>query len=82
MKNIPKQAYTAEYKEHWLEIKPSCSRPRVSDDNAFAETLFRTAKYRPEFPATVSPISTVPASGQPRSCTGPTMTIGMAASVM
>jgi len=22
----------------------------VSDDNAFAETLFRTAKYRPEFP--------------------------------
>ena len=26
------------------------SRPRVSDDNAFAEALFRTAKYRPEFP--------------------------------
>ena len=23
------------------------SRPRVSDDNAFAEALFRTAKYRP-----------------------------------
>jgi putative transposase len=22
----------------------------VSDDNAFAEALFRTAKYRPEFP--------------------------------
>ena len=35
---------------HWLGIKPSYSRPRVSDDNAFAETLFRTAKYRPEFP--------------------------------
>ena len=27
------------------------SRPRVSDDNAYAEALFRTAKYRPEFPA-------------------------------
>jgi hypothetical protein len=36
---------------HWLGIKPSHSRPRVSDDNAFAEALFRTAKYRPEFPA-------------------------------
>jgi len=36
---------------HWLGIKPSYSRPRVSDDNAYAESLFRTAKYRPEFPA-------------------------------
>ena len=36
---------------HWLDVKPSCSRPRVSDDNAFAEALFRTTKYRPEFPA-------------------------------
>jgi transposase InsO family protein len=36
---------------HWLRIKPSYSRPRVSDDNAFVEALFRTAKYRPQFPA-------------------------------
>ena len=35
---------------HWLGVKPSYSRPRVSDDNAFAESVFRTAKYRPEFP--------------------------------
>jgi transposase InsO family protein len=35
---------------NWLGIKPSYSRPRVSDDNAYAEALFRTAKYRPEFP--------------------------------
>lgn len=35
---------------HWLGIKPSYSRPRVSNDNAYAESLFRTAKYRPEFP--------------------------------
>ena len=33
---------------HWLGVKPSYSRPRVSDDNAFAESPFRTAKYRPE----------------------------------
>ena len=36
---------------HWLKIKPSYSRPRVSDDNAFVESLFRTAKYRPEYPS-------------------------------
>ena len=35
---------------NWLGVKPSYSRPRVSDDNAYAEALFRTAKYRPEFP--------------------------------
>jgi transposase InsO family protein len=34
----------------WLGVKPSYSRPRVSDDNAYVESLFRTAKYRPEFP--------------------------------
>ncbi len=36
---------------NWLGVKTSYSRPRVSDDNAYAESLFRTAKYRPEFPA-------------------------------
>jgi putative transposase len=35
---------------HWLGVKPSYSRPRVSDDNAFVESLFKTAKYRPQFP--------------------------------
>ena len=35
---------------HWLGVVPSYSRPRVSDDNAFVEALFRTAKYRPAFP--------------------------------
>lgn len=34
----------------WLGVTPSYSRPRVSDDNAFVESLFRTAKYRPGFP--------------------------------
>jgi transposase InsO family protein len=36
---------------HWLGIKASYSRPRVSDDNAYAAALFRTAKCRPEFPS-------------------------------
>ena len=35
---------------HQLEITPSHSRPRVSNDNAFAESLFRTAKYHPSYP--------------------------------
>lgn len=34
----------------WLEIAPSFSRPRVSNDNAFSESAFRTFKYRPDFP--------------------------------
>jgi len=34
-----------------LGIVPSFSRPRVSDDNPFSEALFRTLKYRPEFPS-------------------------------
>ena len=33
-----------------LGITPSYSRPRVSDDNAFIESLFRTCKYMPDFP--------------------------------
>jgi putative transposase len=33
-----------------LGIEASYSRPRVSDDNAYSEALFRTCKYRPEYP--------------------------------
>lgn len=33
-----------------LGVVPSFSRPRVSDDNPFSEALFRTLKYRPQYP--------------------------------
>jgi transposase InsO family protein len=33
-----------------LGVIPSYSRPHVSDDNPFSESLFRTLKYRPEYP--------------------------------
>ncbi len=33
-----------------LGIEASYSRPRVSDDNAYSEALFRTCKYRPDYP--------------------------------
>jgi transposase InsO family protein len=35
----------------FLGIVPSFSRPRVSDDNPYSESLFRTLKYRPEYPS-------------------------------
>ena len=35
---------------HDLGVVPSFSRPRVSNDNAYAEALFRTAKYCPLWP--------------------------------
>lgn len=35
--------------EH-LGVRPSYSRPRVSDDNPYSEAVFRTVKYRPAFP--------------------------------
>jgi transposase InsO family protein len=33
-----------------LEVTRSHSRPRVSNDNPFSESLFKTLKYGPEFP--------------------------------
>lgn len=46
----PMKGSTYVAKLHELGITPSYSRPGVSDDNPYAESLFRTAKYRPEFP--------------------------------
>jgi len=34
-----------------LGVTPSFSRPSVSDDNPYSESLFRTLKYTPSFPA-------------------------------
>jgi putative transposase len=34
-----------------LGVVASFSRPRTSDDNAFSESLFKTMKYRPEYPS-------------------------------
>ena len=33
-----------------LGVMPSNSRPRVSNDNAYAEAIFKTLKYRPGYP--------------------------------
>lgn len=47
----PMKAATFLQKLYDLGITPSRSRPRVSNDNAFIESLFKTLKYRPSFPA-------------------------------
>lgn len=46
----PMKASTFVAKLQELGIDASYSRPGVSDDNAFAESLFRTFKYRPDYP--------------------------------
>jgi hypothetical protein len=33
-----------------LGLLPSFSRPRVSNDHPYSESVFRTAKYRPDYP--------------------------------
>jgi hypothetical protein len=33
----------------------SFSRPRVNNDNLFSESLFRTVKYRPDYPQATLP---------------------------
>jgi len=38
---------------HTLGVIPSFSRPAVSNDNPYSESLFRTLKYRPEYPEEV-----------------------------
>ena len=38
---------------HDLGVIPSFSRPSVSNDNPYSESLFRTLKYRPEYPEDV-----------------------------
>ena len=34
-----------------LGVQSSFSRPRVSNDNPYSESLFKTMKYRPEYPS-------------------------------
>ena len=44
------RAATLESRLEELGVLRSFSRPRVSNDNPFSESLFRTVKYRPDYP--------------------------------
>lgn len=46
----PMKSVTLLSKMYDLGITPSRGRPRVSNDNAFSESLFRTLKYCPQWP--------------------------------
>jgi putative transposase len=46
----PMKSQTMLAKLYELGISPSYSRPRVSNDNAYSEALFRTLKYCPQWP--------------------------------
>lgn len=46
----PMKGYTMLAMMQALNITPSFSRPRVSTDNPYSESLFRTLKYRPLYP--------------------------------
>src|SRR5690625_7627185 len=45
------KALTFKAKLEELGIQSSYSRPRVSNDNPFVESMFRTLKYRPQCPS-------------------------------
>lgn len=47
----PMKSSTLKAKMEELGITPSYSRPRVSDDNPYVESLFRTLKYVPSWPS-------------------------------
>lgn len=47
----PMKSQTMLMKLYDLGIAPSRSRPRVSNDNPFSESLFRTLKYCPQWPS-------------------------------
>lgn len=46
----PMKSFTMQAKLVDLGVTPSFSRPRVSDDNPYSESLFRTVKYCPAWP--------------------------------
>jgi putative transposase len=45
------RAATLESRLEELGVLRSFSRPRVSNDNPYSESLFRRAKYRPDYPS-------------------------------
>jgi transposase InsO family protein len=46
----PQKGFTLRAKLETLGVRASYSRPHVSDDNPYSEALFRTVKYRPDYP--------------------------------
>lgn len=58
----PMKASTLCAKLDLLNVRMSYSRPRVSNDNPYSESLFRTVKYRPEYPR--GPFTSLESAGE------------------
>jgi putative transposase len=69
----PMKSVTLLSKLYGLSITPSRGRPRVSNDNPYSESLFRTLKYCPQWPQDALPIWTQHAAGCATLFTGTTM---------
>lgn len=76
----PMKSVTLLSKLYGLSITPSRGRPRVSNDNPYSESLFRTLKYCPQWPQDALPIWTQHAAGCATLFTGTTMSTATAAS--
>ncbi len=63
-----------------LGVSQTHNRPRVSNDNPFSESEFRTMKYRPNYPGTFEDIDAA-APGWPPTCPGTTSSTATAASL-
>ena len=63
-----------------LGVTASYSRPRLSNDNPFSEAIFRTCKYRPDFPTDGFESLEDALHGFIVSCRGTTRNIAIAAS--
>ena len=48
---------------HELDVTCGHSRPRVSNDNTFSESQFKTQKYQPDYPGRFQRISHMPGIG-------------------
>ena len=53
----PMKGSTMLMKLYDLGVTASFSRPRVSEDNPYSESLFRTLKYRPSYPGRFNSLS-------------------------
>ena len=47
------RAATLDSRLEELGVRRSCSRPSLSNDKPYSKSLFRTAKYRPDYPIRV-----------------------------
>ena len=74
----PMKGATMLAKLQWLGVVPSFSRPSVSNDNPYSESLFKTLKYTPAYPESPLPVCRQREIGCMPLSTGTTKSIAIA----